>query len=328
MESTTKIRVTLDELTEITNGTLGARAISASELADGWFNTIYRIELDGGEQIVIKMAPPASHRVMRYERNLLQAEVDVLRLLTGIDGVPVPRVLAFDQSGTLHRHDFFLMEFVHGDSYGKVRTDLEPGARSAIDFELGAISARINAIAGSRFGRFQRDRCAAQTWAESILAMVDDVLYDARDAGVELPLPPETIRDAYIGARTELAEVDTPRLVVWDLHPGNVFVADGRVTGIIDCDRSLWGDPLMEYFFRSIAKTDPAFRDGYAADEAGSRLLTRPGAERSCWLYDLYLALILIVECGFRGYPQSHVDWAHSEFRRVVDDAKPGWLPG
>ena len=323
MHSTTKIRLSLETLSAITLGTLGVPAIAAEELADGWFNTIYRIEIEGGAPVVIKMAPPTSHPVMRYEKNLLQTEVEVLRLLSGVEGVPVPRVLAFDPSGTLHDHEFFLMEHVPGESYAGIRDKLDAQSRAAIDAELGGICARVNALEGSVFGRYRRDRCAADTWTDSVVAMVDDALMDAQETGSELPLPAGAIRDLFVSARSELEEIDTPRLVVWDLHPGNVFVLDGRVSGIIDCDRALWGDPLMEYFFRSIAKTDPAFYTGYPGSE---QMMSQHGSARRIWLYDLYLALLLVVECAFRGYPAAHLSWARDEFERVMTSAEPGWL--
>ena len=62
-----------------------------------------------------------------------------------------------------------------------------------------------------------------------------------------------------------LDEVSEPALVHWDLWAGNVFVKDGKITGITDFERALWGDPLMEHYFRMITepKRPEAFLRGY-----------------------------------------------------------------
>lgn len=43
-------------------------------------------------------------------------------------------------------------------------------------------------------------------------------------------------------SKTVFDQVTVPCLVHWDLWDGNVFVKDNRITGVIDCERSLWGD--------------------------------------------------------------------------------------
>lgn len=102
-----------------------------------------------------------------------------------------------------------------------------------------------------------------------------------------------------------LKEVATPSLVHWDLWDGNVFVENGRITGLIDCERALWGDPLMEYYFRSLAGDNFPFCRGY-----GKEAFTNAERERM-ELYDWYLALILRIECVYRQYSdENHIKWA------------------
>ncbi len=328
MHSTTKISLTREKLSGLTEHALGLRAVRADELADGWFNTIYRLELDDGRSVVIKISPPPGHSVMRYERDLMQVEVDVLRLLGDVDGVPVPEVFAFDDSREVIGHDYFIMDYVPGEAYSRARDDLSSAERSSIETELGAISARVNAIAGRRYGRYLDDRSASRSWPDSFTAMIDDVLLDAADTGTALPVPGDAILDACRRGRAALDEVDTPRLVLWDLHPGNVFVSAGRVSGIIDVDRAIWGDPLMEFFFRSFAGASQEFRAAYGSEassgQAGAEQKA-PAAQR-IWLYDLYLALIMVVECSFRGFEAAHREWAVRQLMRVVEAAEPPWI--
>ena len=48
-----------------------------------------------------------------------------------------------------------------------------------------------------------------------------------------------------------LDEITEPRLVYWDLWDGNVMVdtTTHELTGMLDLERALWGDPLMESQF-------------------------------------------------------------------------------
>ncbi len=51
-----------------------ARVQSFTELTDGYFNAAYRVELADGLVFVLKVAPPADVRVLRYERDIMIIE--------------------------------------------------------------------------------------------------------------------------------------------------------------------------------------------------------------------------------------------------------------
>ncbi|MDO4336577.1 MAG: phosphotransferase [Eubacteriales bacterium] len=74
-----------------------------------------------------------------------------------------------------------------------------------------------------------------------------------------------------------------------------MFVENGKVTGIIDFERALWGDPLMEVGFRSYGQSAD-FLKGYGKTE-----FTAAEKTRILW-YDIYLFLLLALECDYRKY--------------------------
>ena len=86
--------------------------------------------------------------------------------------------------------------------------------------------------------------------------------------------------------KTVFEEVSESKLVHWDCWDGNIFIHSGKVTGIIDWERSIWGDPLMEVGFRTYAD-NICFQKGY-----GIRSLTENQERRALW-YDIYLMLLL-----------------------------------
>ncbi|MBK8136950.1 MAG: phosphotransferase [Chloroflexi bacterium] len=108
-----------------------------------------------------------------------------------------------------------------------------------------------------------------------------------------------------------------PWLVHWDLWDGNVFVdpASGEINGIIDFERALWGDPLIELNFREYSDAS-AFGEGYgkAVLDTSARRLRRS-------LYDLYLYLIMVIEDDFRQYETHEItDWARGNLVRVLEE--------
>ena len=95
--------------------------------------------------------------------------------------------------------------------------------------------------------------------------------------------------------KTVFEEVSESKLVHWDCWDGNIFIHSGKVTGIIDWERSIWGDPLMEVGFRTYAE-NTCFQKGY-----GIKRLTKNQERRALW-YDIYLMLLVALEYEYRKY--------------------------
>lgn len=99
-----------------------------------------------------------------------------------------------------------------------------------------------------------------------------------------------------------LDEITTPCLVHWDAWNPNIFVQDGKVTGIIDFERALWAEPLMEAQFR------PLFGEGVTHPMIGYGKTTFTEAEEQrCQLYSLHLALVMHVACYYRNYATDEI---------------------
>ncbi|MED4957694.1 aminoglycoside phosphotransferase family protein [Paenibacillus macerans] len=311
MESAIKRRLSGEELTALVERAFqGQRRLDGyEELKDGWFNSAYALTLDNGMKTVLKLAPGSEEGMLRYERNVMTAEVEVLRLLAAADGIPVPGIL-YEERG-VEGSEWFLMEFVPGDPYNKVKEQMGPEERRDIEVELGRVNRRINEIQGKRFGYYAREDSQGDSWPAVFTDMIGGVLADAADQAVALPMDAEEVFALLRERQASLAEVTVPRLVHWDLWDGNVFVKDRRLIAIIDCERALWGDPLMEYYFRSFVENG-AFLDGY-----GKQDFTVAERERMA-LYDLYIALILHIECRFRQYiDANHIRWAEEHLART-----------
>lgn len=312
MESSTKRKLTEAEWSAIAQKAFGQAAIAAVELTDGWANAAYLVTLEGGKQVIVKVAPPAGTKLMSYEQGLMTAEVEVLQLVKKAGTVPVPAVYAHDVSESIVDCEYFIMEKLEGEPYNKVKGSLTEEQHKRIDYELGVYNRQLNDIRGDRFGLYAAAEGSVITWRETFMNLLLGVLADGEREGVILPADYAAVRKEASRRAVALDEIVEPRLIHWDLWDGNVFIKDGKVSGIIDFERALWGDPLMEHYF-SHFNLSPGFLEGYGIKELSPAQLRRRA------LYDLYLDLILRIECPFRQYEnQEHLQWAQ-------DNIAQGW---
>jgi aminoglycoside phosphotransferase (APT) family kinase protein len=272
------------------------------ELTDGWFNAVHELGLADDRRVVLKIAPPPHAPVMAYERELMATEVATMRLVKSDPAIPVPTVLFHDDSRTLCDAPYFFMEKVSGANLDHVRKALSPAQASAVDRHVGEVVRAINGFRGEWFGLPGHPGLRAPTWREAFGRIVESVLQDAARRDVAFPRPAGEIRALLARHAPTLDEVREPRLVHWDGWDKNFFVADGRVTGLIDFERAMWADPLMEAQFRALSwdGVSDALR-GYGRTRFSDAELVRNR------LYTLHLALVMHTECFYRHYPDDEV---------------------
>ncbi|WNS45639.1 aminoglycoside phosphotransferase family protein [Paenibacillus sp. MMS20-IR301] len=315
MESFSKVR--LDEqqqslLTAVAFGT-DAVIISSRELTGGFFNTAYDLELSDGRSVILKVAPALETEILSYEKDIMRAEVEALRLVRAAGGIPVPEVYFYDESCALIACPYFFMEKIEGRPYSDVKDSLSADQQFSIEYELGRYQRQINEITGPAFGLFaEASASAGQPWRDVFRSMLQNVLQDALRLGAPLPASLPEIELVLEHCLPALDEVTEPRLIHWDLWNGNLFVQDGVIVSIIDWERALWGDVLMENYFRHFENSQ-AFYEGYGTKFDSPDELLR------IKLYDLYLDLIMVVEC----YPRQYTDENH--MRWVKDNLSETW---
>src|SRR3954469_12651954 len=303
MESISKTRVSQDVATLVARDAFGDVAIEAfEELTDGWFNAAYAVDLSDGRRVVLKVAPPPDVEVLTYEHDIIHAEVTALGLVRAHTDAPVPEVLWFDDSGRRLASPLFVMPFAVGESLDHRRDDLSAGQQAAIDGELGVHLRAINQIRGDAFGLLAPSASKHNTWRDAFAELWTALLADGVRKNVLLPVSYENLREAFVRALDACDEVDEPRLVYWDLWDGNVLVDPdtAEVRALLDLERALWGDPLME---TQLAPHER--RDAFMATYRPTQLDTPGGRVRRA-AYDLYLHLVMGIEGAYRLYPD---DW-------------------
>lgn len=318
MESITKNKQTEDVILKMVQAAFGRDihkdSIQIRELTEGFFNVAYEILLPE-KPVILKIAPPKEAKVMSYEHNIMKAEVEALRLVKQRTKVPVPQVLYYDESHFICNGDYFFMEKIEGDSFFQLKNKgLVPYEHQKMIYrEMGRYNHEMNQIKGELFGYLGRPKKQGNSWKNTFLTMMEEVLQDGERIEIELPAAYEKIRRFVDKASFSLEEVSVPSFVHWDLWDGNVFIKEGKITGIIDFERALWADPLMEFNFRGHIKIKE-FYEGYGAN-------LREEAPIRGLLYDLYLFLIMVIETKYRRYPDNwQYDFATKQLKRTLEE--------
>jgi len=295
------------------------KILSFMELKDGFFNAAYYIELQDGLRFVLKIAPPPQVRILRYEQNIMRAEVETMRIVKAHTEMPVPQILFYDDSRAQLPSPCFAMEYVDGIPLDKLRKTLDADQLRAIDQATGRYLRQMNNISGAQFGCYAQPQNNLPTWSQAFDKLLQDVLQDGLDAQVELPLPCQDILTLTHRYASALDEVTTPALVHWDLWDGNIFIAPDthQINGIIDFERALWADPLMEVNFGAFG-INQNFMEGY-----GQIYPFTDAQQTRRTLYNVYLFAIMVIECTYREYPtRDQENWARIRLIEEIEKLK------
>ena len=259
----------------------------AVELSDGEFTVCYATD-----DVVLKVWPEAGTPLLTHEEGLVHAEIDVCRRAPEAR-FPAPGLVHADTSRRLLDRDWIVMTRLAGIPVPHAGDPVD------VDRELGEVFARLHEVTGDAFGYAGRPALQAATWREALARMLGALLDDAARFEVPLPFEREDVTAALAAAAPALEEVTRPALVHFDAWSGNVLVADGRLSGVIDGERSFYGDPLAEWAMLAFGR-EPADRPALVSGYGGLEL--DEAARMRLDLYRFYLFAIVLVEEAPRRY--------------------------
>ncbi|PKM63655.1 MAG: aminoglycoside phosphotransferase [Firmicutes bacterium HGW-Firmicutes-20] len=321
MESITKRKLEKDQIERLVRFAFKDRyeVEQMTELTDGYFNNSYLIQLSSGKKVVLKISPKDDVKVLRYEKNLMKAEVSVLNLIAEKGDVPVPKVLFYDDGRMLIDSDYFFMEYMEGIPLNKVKDSMTEEHLQNVGSDLGKYGRKIQNIKGDYFGFINIENRRYDQWYKCFEMMILDLMDDAESENVNLPVTKKQALCIVEKNQSNLGFVDSPSLLHKDLWDGNIFVdpVSYAIKGIIDCERAIYGDPLLE----SVC----GFLDGnefFMSQYIGKKILNESEQIR-IKLYKFYLFLLMVIECPYRQYNDPNFEsWARNELSKIVDELK------
>lgn len=275
MFSKTKSVLSREKIDKIVKANFGTAAIvtDVAELTDGMFNAIYVLSfaepIEGYQELVLKTGVQTDKYILTYEKEILCTEVFVYGKLAEA-GVPIPRIICHDFSHSLVNCDYFFMERLQGETWGKLMREISPENARQLQYDLGVCTAKIHSIKGGYFGYIKDDKSYHySTWTEAFGSFIHNIVEDGKRGGVDLPY--DDILHALNPYWRTLDAVKEPSLINYDMWAKNILLkeSDGQyiIDGIIDHERAFYGDPVAEFISTVTICGDlekaTAFQTGY-----------------------------------------------------------------
>jgi aminoglycoside phosphotransferase (APT) family kinase protein len=264
----------------------GRRLQRLSPLLSGEISAVFEIALDDGPPLVLKVYPEALHWKMRKE-------MLVARLLDGRLGVPTPRILMADDSKALIDLDFAAMTRLEGANVLGLERTLDRSQVLSIYEQMGRALREIHRIAMDAFGYIGTDGVVTP-FASNRAYMLSQ--FERKLGGFDQfggkPALAARLRGYVERSAALLDGCVRASLCHYDFHTGNVLAVGHRLTGIVDLENAIAGDPLMDlaktlaYAVRDDEDKRAALLDGYGP-------IDRAAWQETLRLYQFYSAIEL-----------------------------------
>jgi len=257
-----------EALAAATAEVLGARAdgLRFRRISTGLFNTSFFVD-GAADTKVIRVAPADDPKTMLfYEYRMMRQEPALHAKILQETDIPVPRILGSARAHPLLGRDFLVMEKMSGTPLSQCGR-LPRRSLERLLAEVGRSLRRLHGIHGRHYGYVgdHRPMEPQRDWASAFAVMwnklIDDNLrcggYSERDAAHMRSL---------LDRHYRVFERPVPAsLLHMDVWAQNILTdPDGNLTGLLDWDRALWGDPEIEFAVLDYCSiSQPAFWAGY-----------------------------------------------------------------
>lgn len=244
--------------------------VTFSPILTGKFNTSYFVQADG-QDYVLRIAPPLNAVFVFYEKAMMKQEPGIHRLLLEKTSVPVAKIIAFDDFHDVLEYDFILMARLPGEPLSSSWTVDE----QKVLRQVGEALAQTHRLTTEQYGYVgeHAPMTPQPTWNEAFQMMWRKMIADVAGVGYYSQEESDwllSLLDKYL----PLFDRDVPSsLLHMDIWGQNILVdAESNLTGLVDWDRAVWGDPEIEFSvldYCGISK--PAFWEGYGQPREQSR---------------------------------------------------------
>lgn len=308
----TKNKQTKESIIQMAKAAFPQRGIpQIVELTEGMCNAAYKLTYEDGFKTILKISSPIKTGFMTNECNLMEAEVKAMKLVAENTDIKVAAVYRYDTTRKICDGDYFFMESLEGTSWISVIDSLGEEINSQLRMEVGKLQKRLSGVIGDKFGLLGDHIHQFDNLYEFIYFLINNVLNDAEKRDVVIGVPKDEILDKLARDKAFFEAIETPTLVHWDMWEGNIFVKEGHISGIIDWERAMWGEPFMDDRFRYHNRHND-FLKGFGINE-----LSEDELRRIYW-YDILLYLTMMTEVTYREYEDDgQYQWAKPMFDKI-----------
>lgn len=313
MGAVTKTILPDDTIKRMTRASLGASAAvqSIRQLSGGFFSAVYLVETQQ-DKFVLKTGTNA--KVMRHEVQYIATEAEMLQEIGKKTDVPVPELIAYDNSRSIADVPYFFMSYLEGTPLTMCE-GLSEAQRNEIHRRIGQCTRAICNIPAACFGIPLVPESYCSRNSEFINLLFDWLLMDAEEEQIDIPYcSPDALRSLIRQCAAELDGADKPVLAHTDTWAGNIMVRNGQFAGLLDHAAVYYADPLFSHDFHDFGDApNPWFLKGYGKEAFDADEQVR------LQVYRIWQRLGMVVERGYRKYSDANLyDWVLPETEKEI----------
>jgi aminoglycoside phosphotransferase (APT) family kinase protein len=294
------------------------RLDSAHELGGGTFNTTYLITFADQSKVILRVSPPRTAAIAWEDACLMRSEHAMQPYFAPVAAL-MPKRLLVDFTHQLVDRDYMFQSFVEGERWDDAWDELTPEENNLLWDQFGRIMRHIHDVRGETFG-LPRPGFQFGRWSETVIDRMERTLEAAQQIELEVADLARIIELIRVHPQG-LDEIRVPRLLHGDLWLFNILIRRGAdqpsIVGILDADRSWWGDPMADWTMFILAHAEP--EEGHSVFwKAYGQPEDTPGARFRKTVYDGMHAGTALV-WSTRHNDRETVQRAYGTLREVVE---------
>lgn len=224
------------------------------------------------KKIVLRIAPRPEADFIFYEEQMMAREPEIHNEVLQKTELPVPKIYIYDNSRKIIDRDFMLMEYIPGTPLSglSLASDTEEEIMEKTGYYLRQLHENCR---GEQFGYLKNPhtgledswwRAFSTMWANLILDLETREIYDKKQA--------DRARKVLRQYESIFPEPSQASLLHMDIWGQNILLEENKISGILDWDRSVWGDPEIEFAVLDYCGfNNPAFWRGYGQQPEQNR---------------------------------------------------------
>jgi len=263
---------------------------SIHELGGGTFNTTYLITFTDQRKVVLRVSPPQTADTP-WDEALLMRREHAMQPFFAPFATLMPKTLLVDFTHQLIDRDYMFQTFIEGERWDNVVDELSSSENDILWEQFGNLLKQIHDVRGETFG-LPRPGFQFTRWSQTVIDHLEHTLQFAKDNQIEVPgLAP--ILEMVRANPQWLDEIQIPRLLHGDLWSFNILIRRGEndpaIVGVLDADRSWWGDPMADWTMFILAHAEK--EEGHSRFwQAYGQPEDTPGAKFRATVYDAMYA--------------------------------------
>jgi len=224
------------------------------------------------KKLVVRIAPPDDAGFIFYEKRMMRQEPRIHKLIRARTSIPVPQILVANFQRNLVSRDFLIMEYLKGTPLSSAQRAYSHFSNTQLQkayYQTGQYVREAHAIHSDLYGYIgvHSPSPPNKSWWDAFRVMWRFLEDGLVDCGAYSPKEAEKFLNALDRHKDSFTvrENVPSSLLHMDVWAQNILVDEkGNVTGIVDWDRSLSGDPEIEYAVLDYCGfNNDAFWEGY-----------------------------------------------------------------